>query len=169
MKRNKYSQTKLPVAVIRAIPVSVLVLTMPVFAANSPVTSVDSRDFTLNTTASTESGTQRESDSSVDFVLNTTGTLARQSDSADFAVDTRGPVLAFSLSNPLRLSNGKFQFGFTNLPGTGFLVYGATNLTTPFSNWTFMGTVTDSPPGQYSFVDPQATNYSRRFYRVASP
>ena len=33
----------------------------------------------------------------------------------------------------------------------------------------FLGPITDSPPGQFQFTDPQATNTSRRFYRVRSP
>ncbi len=65
--------------------------------------------------------------------------------------------------------NGAFQFAFTNLPGTTFSVYGATNLSLPFSNWTFLGSMTEGPPGQFHFTDPQATNSPRRFYRARFP
>jgi hypothetical protein len=44
-----------------------------------------------------------------------------------------------------------------------------TNLLLPLTNWTVLGTVTDSPPGQFQFSDPQATNHPLRFYRVRSP
>ena len=44
-----------------------------------------------------------------------------------------------------------------------------TNLLLPLTNWTVLGTVTDNPPGQFQFTDPQATNHPLRFYRVRSP
>jgi hypothetical protein len=64
--------------------------------------------------------------------------------------------------------NGAFQFGFTNIAGATFSALAATNLMQPLSNWTTLGTVTDSPPGQFQFTDPQATNSPQRFYRVSS-
>jgi hypothetical protein len=66
-------------------------------------------------------------------------------------------------------TDGTFQFAFTNLPGRAFSAYGTTNPFLPFSNWTFLGAITDSPPGQFQFTDWQATNISQRFYRVRSP
>jgi hypothetical protein len=75
----------------------------------------------------------------------------------------------FKLMDPARLTGGAFQFSFTNTPGDIFSVYATTNLTFPFISWTFLGAVTDSPPGQFHFTDLQATNYPRRFYRASSP
>ena len=65
---------------------------------------------------------------------------------------------------------GSFQFSFTSTPGMGFSAYGSTDLSVPFSNWSWLGTLTDNPPGQFWFTDPQvgATN-QQRFYRVSSP
>lgn len=145
---------------------TVLLLNVRVSAANSPVTSVDSADFTLNTTASTEGGTQSQSDSA-NFALNTTGGDAFQADSGDFTVNTMLPVV--NLSNPVTLPGGLFRFSFTNVPGGSFHVFGATNLTVPFSNWIMLGALTDNPPGQFQFTDSQTTNYPRRFYRVSLP
>ena len=48
-------------------------------------------------------------------------------------------------------------------------VLATTNLLLPLTNWTVLGTVTDNPPGQFQFSDPQATNHPLRFYRVRSP
>ena len=64
------------------------------------------------------------------------------------------------------------QFEFTNTPGLTFRVLGATNVLVPFTNWTVLGTVTDSPPGSgvYRFTDPgTATNSERKCYRVIWP
>jgi len=76
---------------------------------------------------------------------------------------------AILLTNPAKLTNGVFQFGFTNTPGASFSVFGAANLSLPFSNWTVLGGVTETAPGQYQFSDAQATNGPQRFYRVRSP
>ena len=46
---------------------------------------------------------------------------------------------------------------------------GTTDLSLPLSNWTVLGALTDNPPGQFQFTDPQATNGALRFYRVRSP
>ena len=68
-----------------------------------------------------------------------------------------------------RLGNGSFQLSFTNTPGASFTVLTATNLALPLSNWTLLGPVTDSPPGQFIFTDPPAADTGPRFYRVRSP
>jgi predicted outer membrane repeat protein len=68
-------------------------------------------------------------------------------------------------------SNQTFQFSFTNLVGGSFTVFANTNVTAPSGTWTIIGTAVEVPPGsgQFEFSDPQATNYSHRFYRVGSP
>lgn len=65
------------------------------------------------------------------------------------------------------LANGNFQLTFTNLAATSFSVLATTNLTTPVSDWTVLGTAVEFPVGQYSFVDTQPTG--QRFYRIRSP
>jgi hypothetical protein len=65
--------------------------------------------------------------------------------------------------------NAGLSFSFTNAPGTGFTVWATTNLMLPFSQWLNLGHPTESPAGQYQFVDPQAANISHRFYRVTQP
>jgi hypothetical protein len=65
--------------------------------------------------------------------------------------------------------NAGLSFSFTNAPGTGFTVWGTTNLMLPFNQWLNLGPPIESPVGQYQFVDPLATNQPHRFYRVTSP
>jgi hypothetical protein len=71
--------------------------------------------------------------------------------------------------NPTRLANGAFWFAFTNMPNTLFTVFSATDLTLPFSNWTAQAGLTETAPGRFEFTDSQATNNSRRFYRISFP
>lgn len=65
--------------------------------------------------------------------------------------------------------NGTFQIGFTNIKGGSFSVFVATNLLLPFTNWTSLGAISDSPFGQFQFTDSQATNNPQRFYHIQSP
>jgi large repetitive protein len=73
-----------------------------------------------------------------------------------------------SLTDPRRLTNGAFQFAFTNSVGAIFSVLAATNPALPLTNWTALGGVAEVAPGQFQFTDPQATNTPSRFYRVRS-
>lgn len=73
------------------------------------------------------------------------------------------------LMNPMRLADGSFYFSFTNVPGTACTVYGTTNLNAPLSQWTGLSGLSENPPGQFQFVDAEATNNLHRFYRVSSP
>lgn len=77
----------------------------------------------------------------------------------------------FRLVNARRSGNGSFQFSFENLPGAGFGVMAATNISLPSSNWTMTGFATETPArsGQFQFTDPQAANNPARFYRVRFP
>src|ERR1035437_621628 len=79
------------------------------------------------------------------------------------------PMPPIILVNPAKVANGAFQFSFTNTPSWPFTVFGATNPALPFSNWTTLTGLTEAPPGEFLFLDPQATNTPRRFYRVTSP
>jgi hypothetical protein len=76
---------------------------------------------------------------------------------------------AVSLINGVNLSNGVFQFAFTNTPGASFNVFGTTDLSQPFSNWIGAGSVTEISSGHYQFNDAGTTNYPQYFYRVRSP
>ncbi len=62
-----------------------------------------------------------------------------------------------------------FQLSFTNTPGALLGVLATTNVAAPLSNWTKLSGVTESPAGQFQFVDYQATNTAQRYYRVFAP
>jgi GH25 family lysozyme M1 (1,4-beta-N-acetylmuramidase) len=79
------------------------------------------------------------------------------------------PPTPIQLVGTAVVSNGAVQFSFTNTPGTLFTVLTATNPALPLSNWTVLGSVTETAPGQFQFTDLQATNNPQRFYRVRSP
>jgi hypothetical protein len=73
------------------------------------------------------------------------------------------------LSGAVVLSNGGFQFSFTNVASASFTVYGTTNITMPLSNWTSLGPVTEIAPGKYEFINPASASNAARYYRVRSP
>jgi hypothetical protein len=65
-------------------------------------------------------------------------------------------------------SNGAFGFRFANTVGASFTVWGSTNLDRPFSQWANLGPASVVSPGQYRFIDSNATN-GQRFYQVTAP
>jgi hypothetical protein len=65
-------------------------------------------------------------------------------------------------------SNG-FQFAFTYASGGSFTAWGTTNVALPLTQWSNLGPVTVTAPGQYQFTDARATNGLERFYRVTQP
>jgi len=75
------------------------------------------------------------------------------------------PVLGgFSL-----LTNGVFQFGFTNTIGAPFSVLGSPDLSVPLTNWPVLGSAIEIQPGQFQFTDVSGAGETRRFYQVRSP
>ena len=73
------------------------------------------------------------------------------------------------LTNPTRLTNGTFQFVWTNTPGSTNVVLLTTNVATVSTNWTVQAGATEVTAGHFQFTDLQATNSTKRFYRVRSP
>jgi hypothetical protein len=77
-----------------------------------------------------------------------------------------GPILfPTRLSNLVRLSDGRFQFDYTNGSAVAGTIYASTNL----SSWSAIGSATQIAPGQYRFTDAAATNFTRRFYQLRTP
>ena len=60
--------------------------------------------------------------------------------------------------------NRTAHFNILGMPGDVYSVYGSTNLL----NWQFLSVVSNLT-GVVPFVDPGATNFSRRFYRAVAP
>jgi DNA-binding beta-propeller fold protein YncE len=67
------------------------------------------------------------------------------------------------------LANGAFQFSFTNNQGASFTVLTTTNLASPMSSWTVVGTPTNNGSGLFQFTMPMTTNTPQLYYRVRSP
>jgi N-acetylneuraminic acid mutarotase len=67
------------------------------------------------------------------------------------------------------VTNGVFQFAFTNSVGALFGVLAATNVALPLTNWTVLGGIAEIAPGKFQFTDAQAPNGPQRFYRVRAP
>ncbi len=83
-------------------------------------------------------------------------------------------VLTVVVASPITLSSatvsdGVFNFSFTNTPGASFTVLTTTNVGLPLSNWTVLGGLVEISPGQFKFTDPQATTNQQRFYCVRTP
>ena len=79
------------------------------------------------------------------------------------------PVTPPQLTGAILLTNGGFQFSFTNVAAANFTVLCSTNVALPLSNWTPLGPVTEIAPGQYQFTDPSSASNAARYYRIRSP
>jgi len=79
------------------------------------------------------------------------------------------PVTSITLTNPVILPDGAFQFSFTNVPGALFNVFAATNMAEPFTDWLWLDSATEVSAGQYEFTDAQSPTNSARIYQVTSP
>jgi hypothetical protein len=78
------------------------------------------------------------------------------------------PVKASQVTGK-KLANGTFLVAFTNIPGSFFTVLAATNVTLPLTNWTGLGSASETNFGQYQFIDTGTTTNKLRFYDVRSP
>jgi hypothetical protein len=79
------------------------------------------------------------------------------------------PVVSPHPINVVRLTNGAFQFDFTNFSSASFTVLASTNLSQPRNTWTVVGTATQIGTGLFRFTDPAATNLNRRYYILRYP
>jgi hypothetical protein len=72
------------------------------------------------------------------------------------------------ISNSGVLSNGCFTLDGTGAPSQTCVLLTASNLAQPMV-WTPIATNRAAINGAFSFLDPQATNYQQRFYRIRTP
>jgi hypothetical protein len=79
------------------------------------------------------------------------------------------PVPPIQLAGATLQPSRSIQFGFTNVSGLSFTAIATTNLLAPSTNWTRIGPVTETAPGQFQFSSPIDTNVKERFYRITSP
>jgi len=73
------------------------------------------------------------------------------------------------ITSAAKLPDGSFQLVYTNTPYGTNTVLTSTDMTVPVTNWTALGSGAEVLPGQFQFIDPQATNGPQRFYRIRSP
>ena len=66
-------------------------------------------------------------------------------------------------------SPAPFQFAFTNPSLASFTVLAATNVSTPLSNWTAVGSPWPIGGALYQFTDPGVSNHPQRFYQLHWP
>jgi len=78
------------------------------------------------------------------------------------------PVNPPQLGSVQILGNGDFKFSFTNSPGVSFSVLTSTNVALPVNQWQIIGAPSESPAGQYQFIDTPATN-TQRYYLIRQP
>ncbi|EEF61791.1 Immunoglobulin I-set domain protein [Pedosphaera parvula Ellin514] len=77
------------------------------------------------------------------------------------------PPIMVLLTGMKKLSNGAFQFAYSNSNSSG--QSGSTYVSTNLTDWTPLGTATQISAGRFEFTDPAATNYLRRFYQLRTP
>jgi hypothetical protein len=82
--------------------------------------------------------------------------------------DSASGAVSFHLTSVAKLREGTIQLTFSTTPGAKCTALATTNLALPFSNWTALGGATEVSPGQFQFIDLQATNSPQRFYVVCS-
>jgi hypothetical protein len=73
------------------------------------------------------------------------------------------------LKNPILLPGGAFQFTFSNTPSTSMTVLASTNAEVPLANWSELSGIIETTSGHYQFTDPDATNFTQRFYLLRIP
>jgi len=69
----------------------------------------------------------------------------------------------------LSYGSSGFQLTFSSAGGASFTAWGTTNVALPLTQWSNLGPVAVTAPGQYQFTDAHATNGLQRFYRVTQP
>jgi hypothetical protein len=73
-----------------------------------------------------------------------------------------------TLGGAQMLTNGAFQFCFTNSVGALLGVLATTNPALPLSNWTVLGGAAEVAPRQFQFTDAQAANSPARYSTVGN-
>jgi len=87
----------------------------------------------------------------------------------DITISNSIPLPVMTVLKNTKITANGFQFTFTNTPGVMLNVLASTNPSTRLTNWTDLGPATETSPGQFQFIDPQAGANRRRFYILLSP
>ncbi len=78
------------------------------------------------------------------------------------------PPIQFTGTTVTQGGQQYMQLSLTSASGASFTVIGSTNLLLPPANWTVLGSMMETAPGQYQFTDPQPATNSILFYRIQS-
>ena len=79
------------------------------------------------------------------------------------ATNTGAPVLcAGQLTGP----GGNMRLSVSGSPGQSLTVVCSKNVALPLSDWTVLGQMTETAPGQYEFTDPQPSTNLQCYYRI---
>jgi hypothetical protein len=118
----------------------------------------------------TVDGVQIFSTNSFGVLSNWAGSIPIQLQAGDFNGWLQNLVVrnvrAPQLNVPTKLTGDGVQLTFPGSAGTSYSVRASTNLV----NWVTLGAATQTQViGVFQFIDTQATNYSKRFYRVSIP
>ncbi|HEU5069510.1 MAG TPA: choice-of-anchor Q domain-containing protein [Verrucomicrobiae bacterium] len=98
-----------------------------------------------------------------DFVANDG---AVDSDPASVTVNIVLPVVpVMDVTGSGLSTNGEFRIVFSGTSNATYRVWASTNLL----DWEALGTAETASPGSFFFLDPAATNWPQRFYRVTAP
>jgi hypothetical protein len=65
----------------------------------------------------------------------------------------------------MQLVDGNFQLAGTGVPGVEYELHATTNLVPPII-WNVVTNSTADGSGAFQLIDPEATNFPRRFYRA---
>lgn len=82
-----------------------------------------------------------------------------------FAAVAETASYEIKITNVAKLSNGSFQIDGTGGPGLTYYLQATSDLTSPLSWVPVTSTIVDGN-GLFQFVDPDAVNHTKRFYRV---
>ena len=67
------------------------------------------------------------------------------------------------------LSGGNMTFTFNSASNLTFSVFATNTITAPVATWPFIGTATETSPGQYRFNDPNPATNGTQFYLLRFP
>ncbi len=96
--------------------------------------------------------------------INAAGTTTGQ-DMTFTTTPVAPPQLRAALTSP----GGNMRFTLSAAPGASFTLLSTTNLSLSMSNWTAIGTMAETSPGLYEFVEAQPPTEQQRYYGLRSP
>jgi hypothetical protein len=85
------------------------------------------------------------------------------------ATVTLPAIPPFQFTATAAAPGGSMQLSLASLSGASFTVLCSTDFTLPADQWKVIGSMTETSPGQYQFVDPQPSTNPQCYYRIRSP